>query len=271
MTIDSFNKDTNKMNMSIDKLSGQKPIDLVCRTNPILILDKPQNMEDEKAKQAISNLKPLFTLRYSATHKNYYNLVYRLTPVDAYNKSLVKKIEVSSVVNEDDFNSAYIKCLEIKAEAKGIKAKLKLNKKLKSSFKVIETIVKTGDNLADKTALSEYDGFIVSEINAKYNFVKFSNGVSIDTGEEVGGDRLALAKVQIEQTVEEHFRKHRILKQYGIKVLSLFFIDRVDNYLQENGVIKKYFTDAFNTIKNRFDEFREVDVNSVHTGYLYED
>ena len=96
MTIDSFNKDTTIMNKSMDKLSGEKPIDLVKKTRPILILDEPQNMETEIAKTAIASLNPLFKLRYSATHKHYYNLIYRLTPFEAYDKNLVKKIEVLS-------------------------------------------------------------------------------------------------------------------------------------------------------------------------------
>ena len=179
MTIDSFNKDTNIMNQERDSLFGQKPIDLVNKTRPILILDEPQNMESEIAKQAISNLKPLFALRYSATHRSYYNLVYRLTPIDAYRKNLVKKIEVLSVVKEKDFNTAFIRCREITADSKGIKAKLELNKKSGERFKLASVTVKYGDDLFEKTDAREYSGFVVSEINSKYNFVKFGNGVMI--------------------------------------------------------------------------------------------
>lgn len=132
MTIDSFNKDTTIMNKQMDKLSGEKPINLVSRARPILILDEPQNMETEIRKEAIAKLNPLFKLRYSATHKNYYNLVYRLTPVEAYNKNLVKKIEVLSVVKDNDFNQAYILVEDVIAEKKGIHAKIKVNKKQKS-------------------------------------------------------------------------------------------------------------------------------------------
>lgn len=268
MTLDSFNKDTNIMNQERDTLYGQKPIDLVSKTKPILILDEPQNMESEIAKQALANLDPLFTLRYSATHRNYYNLIYRLTPVDAYNKHLVKRIEVASVIKEGDFNTAFIKCTEIKADAKGIKAKLEVNKKVKNGFKVSQIIVNGGDDLQIKTQSDEYVGFIIAEINAKYNFVKFSNGVTINLGEEQGGDRTDLMKIQIEQTIEEHFRKYRILKKMGIKTLSLFFIDRVDNYLSKDGIIRKFFEESFNQLKKQFDDFKDIDVKTVHSGYF---
>jgi type III restriction enzyme len=158
--------------------------------------------------------------------------------------------------------------LEIKADTNGVKARFGLNKKLKTGFKVAQIFVRSGDDLSRKTGLSEYDGFIVTEINAKYNFVRFSNGVLIELGKEVGGDRARLMQVQIEQTIGEHFRKHCDLKQYGIKVLSLFFIDRVDNYFQEEGIIRKYFVDAFNKLKQQFDEFKDVHVNSVQRGYF---
>lgn len=268
MTLDSFNKDTNIMNQPNDKLFGQKPIDMVSRTKPILILDEPQNMESENAKLAISKLNPLFNLRYSATHRNYYNLVYRLTPVDAYYKGLVKKIEVDSVVKENDFNNAYIRCLNISADARGIKAQLEVNKKQKSGFKVGRMTVKNNDDLFKKTKAPEYDGFRVSEINANYNYIRFSNGMQLKLGEDSGGDQEEIMKVQIRQTIEEHFRKQEILKRYDIKVLSLFFIDRLDNYILDDGFIRKTFIDEFEKIKLNFPEYKDLKVDTVHNGYF---
>ena len=268
MTLDSFNKDTNVMNQNIDKLSGQKPIDLVAQTNPILILDEPQNMESDKAKDAIKKLNPLFNLRYSATHKNYYNLVYRLTPVDAYNKGLVKRIEVLSVIKEDDFNSAYIKCLDITADAKGINAKIEINQNIKSGYKVKKITVKRGDNLYEKSDNPEYKDFVVSGIHAGYGYVKFSNGITVKKGEDLGGDRKGLMKVQIKHTIEEHFRKQEILKPFKIKVLSLFFIDRVANYKEEDGFIRKTFIEEFEKIKKNFPAYKDLEVNKVHNGYF---
>jgi len=268
MTLDSFNKDTNIMNQNIDKLSGQKPIDLVSQTNPILILDEPQNMESDKAKEAIKRLKPLFKLRYSATHRNYYNLVYRLTPVDAYNKGLVKKIEVLSVVKEDDFNTAYIKCVDIKADEKGITAKLEINQKQKTGYKAKTIKVKQGDDLHEKSRNPEYRGFVVSGIHAGYNYVKFSNGVTVKKGEDLGGDRKELMRTQIRHTIEEHFRKQELLKSLNLKVLSLFFIDRVANYKEEDGFIRKTFIEEFERTKKNFSAFKNLDVDKVHTGYF---
>jgi len=268
MTLDSFNKDKNIMNQNIDKLSGQKPIDLVSKTNPILILDEPQNMESEKAKEALKKLNPLLRLRYSATHKNYFNLIYRLTPVDAYQKGLVKKIEVLSVVKEDDFNSAYIKCIDIKADEKGITAKLELNQKQKSGYKIKTIKVKQGDDLEQKSKNPEYKDFIISGIHAGYNFVKFSNGLTVKKGEDLGGDKKELMRIQIRHTIEEHFRKQELLKPLKLKVLSLFFIDRVANYTEEEGFIRKTFIEEFEKIKEKFPKFKDLNVDEVHSGYF---
>jgi len=268
MTLDSFNKDTNVMNQNIDKLSGQKPIDLVSKTSPILILDEPQNMESDKAKEALKKLNPLLKLRYSATHKNYYNLIYRLTSVDAYTKGLVKKIEVLSVVKEDDFNSAYIKCTDIKADEKGITARLEINQKQKAGYKIKTIKVKQGDDLEKKSKNSEYKDFIVSGIHAGYNYVKFSNGITVKKGEDLGGDKKELMKIQIRHTIEEHFRKQELLEPFKLKVLSLFFIDRVANYKEENGFIRKTFIEEFKKIKKNFPKLKDLDVDTVHKGYF---
>ncbi|MHB8603286.1 MAG: restriction endonuclease [Nitrosotalea sp.] len=269
MTIDSFNKDTNIMNQTRDFLQGQKPIDFLNKARPILILDEPQKVEEGfVAKQAIMKLDSIFTLRYSATHKEYYNLIYRLTPVDAYKKNLVKKIEVMSVVKEGDFNNAFVRCIKIIAVKKGIKARLEVNKKQKNGFKVSEIVVEEGDDLFTKTQNREYIGFVVSFIDAKYNFVKFANGAKIRLGEESGGDRTELMRIQIEQTVQEHFEKYEILKKMGIKILSLFFIDKVDNYLLNDGILRKFFEDAFEKYKKEYDNFKNLDVKTVHFGYF---
>jgi len=268
MTLDSFNKSTNVIFESLDKLSGLKPIELIKKTNPILILDEPQNMESEISKKAIASLNPLFTLRYSATHKNPYNLIYQLTPVAAYNENLVKKIEVLSVVKESDFNTAFIKCVDIKADSKSIKAKLSINKKLKSGVKIKEISIKTNDSLLEKSGLSDYKDFVVSEINAKDNFVKFTNGVSVKLGEERGSNRSELMRIQIRETIREHFRKYKILKKIGIKPISLFFIDRVDSYLAKDGLIRKYFTESFNELKMKNNDFKNISVDDVQAGYF---
>ncbi len=270
MTLDSFNKDTNIMNMNIDKMSGQKPIDLVSLTKPILILDEPQNMETEKAQEAMRRLDPLFKLRYSATHRSIYNLVYRLTPVDAYNKNLVKKIEVMSVVKDEDFNEAYIRCVDITADAKGIKAKLHVFKKQKIGQKLTTITVdsKKNNDLFQKTNVADYKDIKITKIDARYGVVELSNGITISKGQELGGDKKELMKIQIRQTIEEHFRKQEKLKGERIKVLSLFFIDRVANYTEKEGFIRKTFIEEFEKIKRKFPKYKGLDVSEVHKGYF---
>ncbi|GBE55115.1 MAG TPA: DEAD/DEAH box helicase [Euryarchaeota archaeon] len=268
MTINSFNKDTNIMNLNIDQLSGQKPIDLVSLTKPILILDEPQNMETEKAQEAMKKLNPLMKLRYSATHKSIFNLVYRLSPIDAYNKNLVKKIEVLSVVKDEDFNAALIRCLDIIADAKGIKAKLQVFKKQKTGQKLASITVRGGDDLYEKTKSEDYKDIKITKIDARYGLVEFSNGATVNKGQELGGDRQELMRTQIQQTIEEHFRKQARLKEENIKVLSLFFIDRVANYTEEDGFIRKTFIEEFNKIKKKFPNYKNLDVNTVHNGYF---
>ena len=204
MTVDSFNKSSNIMQKPSEKMpSGMRPIDLVKKTRPILILDEPQNMESERAKEAISGLDPLFSLRYSATHRDVYNLIYKLTPVDAYNKKLVKKIQVDSVTKTDDFNDAYIACTNIVTEVgKSPKAKLKINKKLAKITKQKEVLITGNSDLFEKSGENdEYRGYVVQDINALKNFVKFTNGVTVRNGGEVGGDRDEIIKKQIHQNL----------------------------------------------------------------------
>ena len=273
MTVDSFNKSSNIMQKPSEKMpSGMRPIDLVKKTRPILILDEPQNMESEKAKEAISGLDPLFSLRYSATHKDVYNLIMRLTPVDAYNEGLVKKIEVSSVVKDSDFNNAYLLCIEIRTDKKGKKppdAKLKINQKLANTTKQKEIRVTGNMDLYEKSGKNdEYKDYVVADINASKGWVKFTNGVTVRNGQEIGGDREQIMKQQIEETIDYHLTKFEEMKKKGIKVLSLFFIDKVDNYLPENGFIKKHFDKVFGEKKKDYPDFAGLEAKDVRDGYF---
>lgn len=270
LTIDSFNKDTTIMNQSQEKLSGEKPIDLVRRTKPILILDEPQNMETEIRKNAIASLNPLFKLRYSATHRHYYNLVYRLTPFDAYNKNLVKRIEVLSVVKENDYNSLFIQCEDIVANAKGLYAVLRLNKKLKSGYKSASIKISKDDSIEKKTGNPDYKDLRITKIDAQWGTVEFDNGLTLNKGQGTENGREAIMKIQIKQTIDEHFRKAALLKKHGIKVLSLFFIDRVANYADSDGIIRKTFIEEFNQAKKSFPDYKDLDVKTVHNGYFSE-
>lgn len=253
MTIDSFNKASNIINQSTDRLQGETPVHLIQATRPILILDEPQNMESELRIRALTSLNPLFALRYSATHRNPYNLVYRLTPFEAYRQGLVKRIEVASVVQEKDTNQVFLRLEAITSKKSTLLASLAVHKLMKDgTIKEQVVTVKPGDSLQEKTGRVEYSEFEVSEINAGLEMVVFSNGLEIGVGETRGADKLAIFKAQIYYTVEEHFRKQMKLQPYGIKVLSLFFIDKVDNYATPGSIIRRLFAQAFNELKARY-------------------
>lgn len=271
MTIDSFNKASNVIRQTTDRLQGETPIHLVQAARPILILDEPQNMESELRVKALSALDPLIAIRYSATHRNPYNLVHRLTPFDAYRQGLVKRIEVASVVKEDDPNQVFLRLEGIKAERKTVTARIALHKLMKNGT-VKETVVtvRPGDSLEEKSGRRDYSGFEIDEINPGGGFVRFANGAELKLGESRGADKEAIFDAQIQYTIEEHFRKQTKLKEAGIKVLSLFFIDRVDNYARESGLIRQQFINAFNKIKAKHAGWQDMDPEQVQAAYFAE-
>ena len=274
MTLDSFNKDTNIFNRRMDRMMGLKPLELVQTARPILILDEPQNMESEIARQALASLNPLFKLRYSASHRELYNLIYRLTPVDAYNLRLVKQIEVASVVEDHDANRAYIKCTSVDAKKTVVSARLQVYVHQKSSPAPRTRTVRRGDDLYEITGLDAYQGFVVESLDAGWGEVRFTNGVVVEEGEERGPDHEIITQVQIAHTTEEHMRKAHRLRKRGIKVLSLFFIDQVANYTNRDGYIRRTFESEFNRLK-RLDRpwaraYRDVDVADVQGSYFSE-
>lgn len=275
MTLDSFNKSMteegkgNVIRRPTDRLQGAIPIHLVQASRPILILDEPQNMESEKSVAALAALNPLFALRYSATHRNPYNPVYRLTPADAYRQGLVKRIEVASVVREDDPNQVFVRVDSIKTKKNTVTAMIVANKLFKSQVvKPAKFSVKPGDNLGAKTNLPEYKSFVVEEINPGSDTILFTNGIEVTVGESHGADKEATFEAQIRYTVEEHFRKQRRLKDSGVKVLSLFFIDRVDNYVSESGVIRRLFAKAFNDLKQADADWQKYEPDEVQAAYF---
>ncbi|MEW5799104.1 MAG: DEAD/DEAH box helicase family protein [Bacteroidota bacterium] len=268
MTIDSFNKASNVIRQSTDKLQGETPIHLVQATRPILILDEPQNMESELRIKALAALDPLFALRYSATHRNPYNLVYRLTPFEAYRQGLVKKITVAGVEEQNE-SAVFLRLNGIKTQKKTITASIAVHKLMADgTVKEQNVTVKSGDELSVKANRPEYEPFIVQEINAVDGFVRFGNGIELKAGEERGANKKAIFNAQIRFTIEEHFRKQRRLKEAGVKVLSLFFIDRVDNYVKDDGLIRQLFTDAFNDLKQQYAEWKDVEVAKVQEAYF---
>jgi len=258
INIQAFDKSATIINKENDRMSGRRPIEFVQAAHPIVILDEPQNMETEIAKKAIESLNPLCTLRYSATHKNVYNLLYRLGPVKAYDLNLVKRIEVDSVLESEDFNRPYV-CVETIAATKTkVTAKIEIDVRMAGEIK--RKTVAVSEAGADLRALSGgrdiYEGYSVEEINAGEGYVTFSNGVTLATGQSHGNDPDAVMRAQIFETVKEHLDKelkiHRALPEgRRVKVLSLFFIDRVANYVNPDGKIRRWFVEACQTLAAR--------------------
>jgi type III restriction enzyme len=251
INIDSFAKDENIINKPNDKLNGQKPVEFIQSTNPFVIVDEPQNMETEKRISAIENLNPLCTLRYSATHKNRYNLTYSLNPVKAYDLGLVKQIEVDSIVEENSFNDAFISVETIKATKTKVTAKLSINVNDKGAVRKKSVTVKVGNDLYQLSNEREIyaDGYIIEEIDAGNNCISLSNGNILYKGETQGDLNDEVMKFQIRKTVEEHLKKELRLNPKGIKVLSLFFIDKVANYRQ--------YDESGNPIQGKFAKWFE--------------
>jgi type III restriction enzyme len=267
MTIDAFKRGETVIRKSRE---GQDPpIHWLQAVRPVLILDEPQNMESELSVAALATLNPLFALRYSATHRNPYNVIYRLTPYDAYRQGLVKRIEVASVVQEDNANLPFIRLDEIATKKRTLSASVAVHKLLKSG-KIAETniTIKPEVDLAEKTGRPEYRGFIVEEINFGGGYIRFANNVEIRKGETKGVEKEAIFEAQIRFTIEEHFRKAARYRERGIKVLSLFFIDKVENYANDDGIIRKLFVKAFDDVKQRFPEWKDRGALEAQASYF---
>ena len=269
MTIDSFNKEQNVIAQDRDQLGGRVPLQMLQAVRPVLILDEPQNMESAGSKQALARLNPLVALRYSATHRHAYNRVYRLTPFEAYRGGLVKKIEVASVVAEDDDNRPYIRVKKITATSKSAAAKIEVHQRMAGgAIKAKEYNFKPGDSLRKKADRSEYEPYTIDEIDVAAGTVAFTNGVAVKEGELFGADQKELFRQQIRYTVEQHFRRQEQLRKLGLKVLSLFFIDKVENYAAADGLIRTLFADAFNDLKGKYDAWKTKTPDEVCGAYF---
>ncbi|MFT9850214.1 restriction endonuclease [Aneurinibacillus sp. REN35] len=279
MNLDSFNREANIINRPSEDMGGLEPIKFIQQTQPIIIMDEPQNMENENSKLAIKSLNPLVKLRYSATHKNTYQLLYRLDPVKAYDLKLVKRIGVTSVVSEEDFNKPYIELKETKANKTTVSAQLIIDQLQKDgSVKRKKISVKSKDDLYDKSnGRHLYQGYIVERIHHSEQWIRFSNGITVRKGEISGVDRDEMMKVQLEETIRAHFRKEKAVRQLPegqrLKVLSLVFIDKVANYANEDGKIRQWFYELYEHIKNE-EEFKEMslpDAKSAQGSYFSQD
>lgn len=295
INIDSFRKnftgtdDERKSNViykESDKLSGRQPIEFIQSTRPIVIIDEPQSVDGtEKSQEAIKALNPLMTLRFSATHRNAYNLVYRLDPVKAFELRLVKQIVVASAIGDSSANESFIKVEDVEYK-KGIKAKVRIHVQGKDGPKEKTVAIKQGDDLFHKSGeLALYrDGCQIAEINAEpgSEYIRLSNGKTLRLGQEIGGIRDNIWKVQIKHTVKKHLEKEIQVQSKGIKVLSLFFIDRVANYRDYDsegkpiaGKFAHAFVEAFLELSKE-DRFKDIQwikepIEKLHNGYFAQD
>ena len=277
INIDSFTKDSNKINQKGERAFA--PIEYIKAVNPIVIVDEPQNFETDIRRRALMELNPLCTLRYSATHKNPYNLLYSLNPVQAYDLGLVKQIEVDGVLADESHNQAFIELVSIDAKARGISVKVSIDVNEKTGVKRKELTLKLGDDLFDKSKGRDVyaDGYILNEIRAEDEEIEFSGGRVLSLHAQQGGLEDDVMRFQIERTVAAHFAKLKNLKDIGVKVLSLFFIDKVANYRAFDadgnpvpGKFAVWFEDAFNKYasKSQYKGLIPHTASTVHNGYF---
>lgn len=284
INIDAFKKAENIINQEQDKLNGETAMRYIQDTNPIVIIDEPQSVDNTpKAKEAIQSLNPLCVLRYSATHREKINLLYRLTPVDAYQMGLVKQICVSSNSVANDFNKPYI-YLKSVSNQNGFTAKIEMDIQGKDG-KVERTTktIKAGDDLYVLSGKRDlYQDYVIEGIDCTKGFecIEFSNSDTVQLGKAIGSiDENIMKKAQIYRTIEAHLDKELRYYEKGIKVLSLFFIDEVKKYRTETGdkgIYAQMFEECYKELINKpkYAELKDKfnhDVEKAHNGYFSQD
>jgi len=269
MTMQSFNSKGNNIYKRSDKLqSDLLPYQYIQKTRPILILDESQNYRSDKAKAALQTLNPLFAINYSATPVEKYNLVYRLSPVDAFLFNLVKKIEVLGASQESHNNADKI---ILKKIDKSLKATLRLPVIIDGNKTRKEIIVKDGSDLFTKTGNPDFKGLKVDEISTRDGGkLVFTNQETLyrENGTEADIAKKELYRVQIDEAIKIHFHRQNLLRSRGIKVLSLFFIDQVANYKGDKPFIRELFEEAFEKQKKNDAYFGKFKASEVHNGYF---
>lgn len=284
INIDAFKKAENIINQEQDKLNGETAMRYIQDTNPVVIIDEPQSVDNTpKAKEAIATLNPLCVLRYSATQREKQNLVYRLTPIDAYQMGLVKQICVISNSIINDSNKPYI-ALKSVSSANGFTAKIEIDIEGKDGKVSRKTItVKPNDDLFVLSGHRElYEEYIVSGIDCTpgYECVEFANSECVMLGKAIGSvDENIVKRAQIYHTIKTHLDKELRLVDKGIKVLSLFFIDEVKKYRTEDGgkgIYAEMFESCYQELMNKpkyavLKEKFNTDVAKAHNGYFSQD
>lgn len=284
-------KNARRISMKLDEFRSRRPIDIIAKTNPILIIDEPQSVEGKQTKKNLKQFNPLLTLRYSATHRSdsIYNMVYRLDAMDAYNKRLVKKIAVKGISESGSTaTESYVYLESINLSKAAPTATLQFDYKGTSGIRKITRTVSEGYNLYDNSNyIEEYkQGFVVSRIDGRDDSVEFLNGIKVYAGDVIGKvSEDQLRRIQIRETILSHIQRERELFYKGIKVLSLFFIDEVAKYRlyddtgqPSNGIYAEMFEEEYRDIINNMqigigeDDYlkylQAIPVEKTHAGYF---
>ena len=285
-------KDARRIYMRLDEFRSRRPIDILAKTNPILIIDEPQSVEGAATKERLPEFKPLFTLRYSATHKSdsVYNMIYRLDALEAYNKRLVKKIAVKGIsTTGNTATEGYVYIQSINLSKGNPTATIEFDAKGKNGIRKIVRIADEGFSLLESSGeLAEYkDGYTVTKIDGRDSSVEFANGKKLFAGDVAGNaSDEQLRRIQIRETILSHIERERQLFSKGIKVLSLFFIDEVAKYKQydtagnaQDGIYAEIFKEEYKAViesmqleladmQGYIAYLKGIDAERTHAGYF---
>lgn len=284
-------KDARRIYMRLDDFRSRRPIDMIAKTNPILIIDEPQSVEGKQTKERLKEFNPLMSLRYSATHKSdsIYNMVYRLNAIEAYDQKLVKKIAVKGIsASGSSATEGYVYLESINLSKADPTATLQFDYKGKNGIRKVTKKAGIGFDLyAQSNNCEEYwDNFIVKFIDGRDDSIEFINGIKLYAGDVIGkvGEE-QLRRIQIRETILSHIDRESQLFDRGIKVLSLFFIDEVAHYReydatgrQHNGVFAQMFEEEYQDIidqmqgkggrEDYLEYLRSIKAGDTHAGYF---
>ena len=278
INIQAFNaagKDNRRIYDELDDFQSRRPIDVISSNRPILILDEPQKMEGRKTLEALAKFKPLMLLRYSATHRTTHNKIHRLDALDAYNQKLVKKIAVRGIAVKGLAGiNAYLYLESIEISKKAPVARMEMEVRQGGGIKrVVKLLEKGKDLFVESNELDQYSGFIIAQIDANKDTVELTNGHILNAGDATGDvTEMAIRRLQIRETIKAHYEKEQYLLAQGIKVLSLFFIDKVIKYRDysqpdEQGEYAHIFEEEYKQIKSQYLEEHALD-NEAYCKYL---
>ena len=285
-------KDARRISMKLDEFRSRRPIDILAKTNPILIIDEPQSVEGKQTKENLKQFNPMLTLRYSATHKadSIYNMIYRLDAMEAYNKRLVKKIAVKGITESGSTGTeGYVYLQGINLSQADPTATIQFDYKGATGLRKVTKTVGIGYNLYDNSnGLDEYKvGYVIKSIDGRDDSVEFLNGKKIYAGDVIGKvSEEQLRRLQIRETILSHIERERQLFHKGIKVLSLFFIDEVAHYKQYdaagqayNGIFADMFEQEYEDVvsglqetlfgeEDYFEYLSKIKASDTHAGYF---